>query len=53
MYKDFLILRLGEDKAGEALKRPFVKPFDITGKTMKGWVMVQEQGFTVEKELKG
>jgi TfoX/Sxy family transcriptional regulator of competence genes len=50
--KDFLILRLGEDKAGEALELPFVKPFDITGKPMKGWVMVQEQGFKGEKELK-
>jgi TfoX/Sxy family transcriptional regulator of competence genes len=53
VYKDFLILRLGEDKAGEALELPFVKPFDITGRPMKGWVMVEEQGFTVEKELKG
>ena len=53
VYKDFLILRLGEDKAGEALKRPFVRPFDITGKPMKGWVMVEERGFTVEKKLKG
>jgi len=52
VYKDFLILRLGEDKAGEALKLPFVKLFDITGKPMKGWVMVQEQGFKSEKGLK-
>jgi len=52
MCKNFLILRLGEDKAGEALKNPFVRPFDITGKPMKGWVMVEERGFTGEKELK-
>jgi TfoX/Sxy family transcriptional regulator of competence genes len=52
VYKDFLILRLGEDKAGEALKMPFVKPFDITGRPMKGWVMVDEPGFAEEKELK-
>jgi TfoX/Sxy family transcriptional regulator of competence genes len=52
VYKDFLILRLGEDKAGEALELPNVKPFDITGKPMKGWVMVEEQGFRDEKELK-
>jgi len=53
VYKDFLILRLGEDKAGEALQLPLVKPFDITGKPMKGWVMVEEQGFACDKELKG
>lgn len=52
VYKDFLILRLGEDKAGEALKLPHVKPFDITGRPMKGWVMVEERGFVGEKELK-
>jgi TfoX/Sxy family transcriptional regulator of competence genes len=52
VYKDFLILRLGEKKATEALKLPFVKPFDITGKPMKGWVMVEKQGFAGEKDLK-
>jgi TfoX/Sxy family transcriptional regulator of competence genes len=52
VYKDFLILRLGEEKAGEALRLPFVKPFDITGKPMKGWVMVEERGFAGDEELK-
>ena len=52
VYKDFLILRLGEDKAAEALKLPHVKPFDITGRPMKGWVMVEEPGFAEEKKLK-
>lgn len=52
VYKDFLILRLGEDNATEALKSTHVKPFDITGRPMKGWVMVEEQGFAGEKELK-
>jgi hypothetical protein len=50
---NFLILRLGGDKAGEALKHPFVRPFDITGTPMKGWGMVEERGFTVDKKLKG
>ena len=52
VYKDFLILRLGEEKAGEALSLPFVKPFDITGRPMKGWVMVDERGFAGETKLK-
>jgi TfoX/Sxy family transcriptional regulator of competence genes len=52
VYKDFLILRLGEDKAAESLNLPSVKPFAITGRPMKGWVMVERQGFTSEKELK-
>jgi TfoX/Sxy family transcriptional regulator of competence genes len=52
VYKDFLILRLGEEKTEAALKLPHVRPFDITGRPMKGWVMVQEEGFRGEKELK-
>lgn len=52
VYKDFLILRLGEQKATDALEFPHVKAFDITGRPMKGWVMVDERGFAGEKELK-
>lgn len=51
VYKDFLILRLGEEKASEALGKPFVNPFDITGRAMKGWVMVEEEGFKGDKRL--
>lgn len=52
VYKDFLILRLGKEPAKEALKQPHTKPFDITGKPMKGWVMFEENGFKKEEELK-
>ncbi len=45
VYKDYLILRLGKEQAEEALKQPHVKIFDITGKPMKGWVMVSEEGY--------
>ena len=41
VYKDYLILRLDELKAEELLTHTFAKPFDITGRPMKGWVMVQ------------
>ena len=51
VYKDFLILRLGEENARQALTNPCVKPFDITGKPMKGWVMVEENGFREDRQL--
>ena len=51
VYKDYLILRLGEAKAEEVLKSPFAKPFDITGKPMKGWVMLEENGFNTTQQL--
>lgn len=52
VYKDFLILRLGEDEAREAMKLPYVKEFDITGRPMKGWVMVDNRGFETDEALK-
>jgi TfoX/Sxy family transcriptional regulator of competence genes len=52
VYKDFLILRLGEDESKKAMKLPFVRPFDITGRPMKGWVMVDGLGFESDDALK-
>ena len=52
VHKDFLILRLGADNAGDALKLPYVRPFDITGRPMKGWVMMAEDGFKSDNDLK-
>jgi TfoX/Sxy family transcriptional regulator of competence genes len=43
VYKDFLILRLGSEGAEAALEQPLVRAFDITGRAMKGWVMVEER----------
>ena len=51
LLKDDLILRLGESAAKEALTLPHVKPFDITGKAMKGWVMVEPDGYESDARL--
>ena len=51
VYEDFLILRLGEEKGSKALSLPHVRPFDITGKPMKGWVMVELDGFHSDNDL--
>ncbi len=40
IHKEYLILRLGEEKAVDMLSKPGFKPFDITGRPMKGWVMI-------------
>jgi TfoX/Sxy family transcriptional regulator of competence genes len=52
VYKDSLILRLGEDRAKSALTLPSVRPFDIMGRPMKGWVMVEGTGFQTDEDLK-
>ena len=51
VHKDFLILRLGEEKGNKVLTLPHVRPFDITGKPMKGWVMVEQEGFQADHDL--
>ncbi len=52
IYKDFLILRLGEEKGSRALESEHVRFFDITGRPMKGWVMVEMDGFKNDDDLK-
>ena len=52
VYKDFLILRLGEQRAEEVLKYAFARPFDITGRKMKGWVMLDAKGYRDDDDLK-
>ena len=52
IWKDSLILRLGEPQAQKALKNKNVKPFDITCRAMKGWVMVTPQGMKSKETLR-
>jgi len=40
VWKDSLIVRLGDEQGEEELLEPHVKKFDITGRPMKGWVLV-------------
>ena len=42
IWKEHLVLRLGYEQASQAVKLPGVKHFNVTGKSMKGWVMIHE-----------
>jgi TfoX/Sxy family transcriptional regulator of competence genes len=53
VWKDSLIVRLGPDSHQDALKEPHVREFDITGKPMKGWALVEPAGVEADDELKG
>ena len=53
VWKDSLIVRLGDEQGQEALLEPHVKPFDITGKAMKGWAMVMPAGIEDDGQLRG
>jgi TfoX/Sxy family transcriptional regulator of competence genes len=51
VWKDSLIVRLGPDNYDDALLEPHVEEFDITGRAMKGWVLVKSEGIGNEKQL--
>jgi len=51
VWKDSLIVRLGPDEGDEALKEPHVREFDITGRAMKGWVLVEPEGVEDDEQL--
>ncbi|HLJ97228.1 MAG TPA: TfoX/Sxy family protein [Gemmataceae bacterium] len=53
VWKDSLVVRLGLDDGDEALLEQHVKPFDITGRAMKGWVLVEAQGVESDDLLNG
>ena len=52
VWKDSLIVRLGPDEGDEALLEPHVRAFDITGKPMKGWLLVEPEGVEEDDQLK-
>jgi TfoX/Sxy family transcriptional regulator of competence genes len=51
--KQDLILRLSEDDFEKALKQPHVRIFDMTGRPMKGWILVSSGGYKSDKALQG
>jgi TfoX/Sxy family transcriptional regulator of competence genes len=53
VWKDSLIVRLGPEQGDEALMEPHVKEFDITGRAMKGWVLVEPEGVEDDEQLGG
>jgi TfoX/Sxy family transcriptional regulator of competence genes len=52
VWKESLIVRLGPEDGDEALLEPHVREFDITGKAMKGWVLVDPEGIDDGKKLR-
>lgn len=53
VWKESLVVRLGADEGEEALKERHVKEFDITGRPMKNWVLVEPAGVEDDDQLSG
>ncbi|MGZ9224745.1 MAG: TfoX/Sxy family protein [Anaerolineales bacterium] len=49
--KDNLIVRVDPEKHSALLKKPHAKPFDLAGKPMKGWLLVEAAGVKTDKQL--
>ena len=50
--KDSLLVRLVPEQSDEALKEAHVRAFDITGRPMKGWLLVEPEGVEEDDQLK-
>ena len=53
VWKESLVVRLGKDEGEEALREPHVKEFDIPGRPMRNWVLVEPEGVEDDDQLKG
>jgi len=51
ILNDDLIVRVGTKSYENALKLPNTRIFDITGKPMKGWIMVSSEGYESDEDL--
>lgn len=52
VWKDSLIVRVGPDAYEDALLEAHVKEFDITGRAMKGWVLIEPKSLENDDALK-
>jgi len=50
---DGLIVRVGPDAYQSALTEPHTRPFDLTGRQMRGWVVVEPSGHEDDRDLEG
>jgi hypothetical protein len=51
IWQDLLIVRTSPDHARLLLQGEHVRPFDVTGRPMKGWLMVAPPGLTTDAAL--
>jgi TfoX N-terminal domain len=52
VWRESLIVRLDPAQADRALAEPHTKEFDITGRPMKGWLLVAPEGLREDGQLR-
>ena len=48
-----LMVRVGPDASDDALAQPHTRAFDMTGRPMKGWILVAPEGVAEDHDLAG
>ncbi len=51
IHKESLIIRTSPDKAEECLTNDSIRVFDMTGRPMKGWLLVSDEILGTEEQL--
>ena len=51
VHKESLIVRVGPDNYEDALREEYTTVFDMTGRPMRGWVMVSRDAFLSPADL--
>jgi TfoX/Sxy family transcriptional regulator of competence genes len=51
IHKESLVLRTSSEISEELMRSEYITPFDITGKPMRGWVLVSPDALESEDEL--
>ena len=51
VIKDDMMARIDPEVYEEALEKRGCRPMDFTGKTMKGWVFISQEGIDTVKDL--
>ena len=46
-----LMVRLGPEQADAALDEPHARPFDMSGRPMRNWIVVGRDGFATDAQL--
>ena len=51
IHKEYLIIRTSPEKSEELFKSEYVTPFNITGRPMKGWLLVSPDAVETKEQL--
>ena len=52
IWHDMLIARVGSELSESLIKDDYVREFDLTGRAMRGWLMVDPEGLETDAQLK-